>query len=116
MGSLEALAALPGGQGPSHPWINRIYGRQGQILLPTPWGTGPLALFTRETGQWQEITPEATADARQLVFDEFAAAVLAGSPVPIPGEAGVKASSVIHAVYESARGGAPVAVHLPGAG
>src|SRR5919202_941138 len=115
MGSLEALAALPGGQGPSHPWINRIYGRQGQILLPTPWGTGPLALFTRETGEWREITPEATADGRQLVFDEFAAAVLAGSPVPIPGEAGVKASSVVHAVYESARRGAPVAVQLPGA-
>jgi UDP-N-acetyl-2-amino-2-deoxyglucuronate dehydrogenase len=113
LGSLEALAALPGGQGPSHPWINRIYGRQGQILLPTPWGTGPLALFTREAGQWREITPEATADARQLTFEEFAAAVLAGLPVPIPGEAALKASSVIHAVYESARRGEPVAVHLP---
>src|SRR5919202_2654700 len=91
MGGLEALAALPGGQGPSQPWINRVYGRQGQILLPTPWGTGPLTLFTREAGQWREITAEATDDARQLTFEEFAVAVLAGLPVPIPGEAALKA-------------------------
>jgi predicted dehydrogenase len=110
LGSLEAMSALPGGQGPDHRWINRIYGRQGQIALPSPWGSDPLALFTRETGQWQMIAPTPLADARQLAFDEFAAAVLAGAPIPIPGEAGLRASRVLHAVYQAAAQGQRVAV------
>jgi len=110
LGSLEALAALPGGQGPEHRWINRIYGRDGQIALPSPWGGDPLALFTREAGQWQEHASTPTAEKRQLAFDDFAAAVLAGAPIPIPGEAGLKVSRALHAVYEAARRGTPVAV------
>ncbi len=113
LASLEALSALPGGAGPSSRWVNRVYGSHGQILLPSPWGADPLALFTRETGQWQEIVPQPTADARELAFDDFAAAVLSGSPVPIPGEAGLKASSVIHAVYDAARRGERVTVQAP---
>jgi predicted dehydrogenase len=112
LASLEALAALPGGAGPSHRWINRIYGANGQILLPSPWSQAPLGLFTRETGAWQELAPAAGADARRAAFEDFAAAVLAGSPVPIPGEAGARASSVIHAIYEAARRGAPVSVNI----
>jgi UDP-N-acetyl-2-amino-2-deoxyglucuronate dehydrogenase len=114
LGSLEALAALPGGRGPGDRWANRIYGREGQIVLPSPWGSDPLGLFTRASGQWQEVAAAPAADARQLAFDDFVAAVLAGQPAPVPGEAGLKASQVLHAVYESARRGEPVAV--PGAG
>ena len=110
LGSLEATAALPGGQGPQHRWINRIYGRDGQIALPSPWGGDPLVLFTREAGQWQELAPEPAAGARQLAFDDFAAAVLEGAPVPIPGEAGLKVSRVLHAVYDAARRGERVSV------
>jgi predicted dehydrogenase len=110
MGSLEAVSALPGGQGPEHRWINRIYGKRGQIGLPSPWSTDPLALFTRETGQWQQLASTPAADARQLAFDDFAAAILTGSPVPIAGEAGLRASQVLHAVYDAASRGERVAV------
>jgi predicted dehydrogenase len=109
-GSLEAHAALPGGRAPGDRWINRVYGRNGQIALPTPWGTDPLALFTRDSGQWQEITPAPQASARQLAFEEFASAVLTGSAPPIPGEAGLKVSRILHAVYEAATSGGRVAV------
>ncbi|HEX5692890.1 MAG TPA: Gfo/Idh/MocA family oxidoreductase [Roseiflexaceae bacterium] len=105
LGSLEAHAALPGGKGPGDRWINRVYGRAGQIALPSPWGTDPLALYTRDRGEWQEVVPAPQPTARQVVFDEFAAAVLAGAPPPIPGEDGLKASRILHAVYESARRG-----------
>lgn len=110
LGSMEALAALPGGQGPQHRWVNRIYGRQGQIVLPSPWGSDPLAIFTRATGQWQEIAPTPSAPARQLAFDDFAAAILQGAPVPIPGEAALRASRVVHAVYAAALQGAGVGI------
>jgi predicted dehydrogenase len=110
LGSLEATSALPGGQGPDHRWVNRSYGQHGQIALPSPWGGDPLALFRRETGQWQTIAPAPVADARQRAFDDFAAAILSGSPVPIPGEAGLRASRVLHAVYQAAAQGQRIAV------
>jgi len=110
LGSLEATAALPGGSGPDQRWVNRIYGRQGQIVLPSPWGSEPLAMFTRETGQWQMIAPAPVADARQRAFDEFAAAILSGLPIPIPGEAGLRASRVLHAIYQAAAQGQRVAI------
>lgn len=89
-------------------------------MLPSPWQAGTLALFTRDEGGWQERTfsptaPGATlADARRLAFEDFAATVLAGTPVPIPGEDGLKASRIVHALYQAARSGrrepvAPVA-------
>ena len=107
-GSLEAAAALPGGQGPSTPWVNRIYGSTGQILLPNPWGSAPLALYTRAAGAWEERAAPAGADPRQQAINEFAGAILRGEPVPIPGEAGLTASRVLHAVYTSAASGSPV--------
>jgi predicted dehydrogenase len=108
LGSLEAGTSLPGGTGPSERWVNRIYGSQGQILLPSPWTAGALALFTRNQGGWQEHTFAPTApggtlaDARRLAFEDFADAVLAGTPVPIPGEDGLKASRIVHALYHAA--------------
>jgi UDP-N-acetyl-2-amino-2-deoxyglucuronate dehydrogenase len=110
-GSLEAGTSFPGGTGPGERWVNRLYGSRGQILLPSPWEAGTLALFTRDEGAWRERTfaptaPGATlADARRLAFQDFAAAVLAGTPVPIPGEDGLKASQIVHALYQAARSG-----------
>jgi UDP-N-acetyl-2-amino-2-deoxyglucuronate dehydrogenase len=108
-GSLEAGASFPGGTEPGERWVNRVYGSQGQILLPSPWtAAGALALFTRDEGAWRERTfartaPGATlADARRLAFEGFAAAVLAGTPVPTPGKDGLKASQIVHALYQAA--------------
>lgn len=110
LGSIEALASLPGGGGPDGRWVNRIYGRDGQILLPSPWGRDPLAIYTRAEGAWREQGASASADARQLAFDDFAAAVLAGAPVPVPGAAALRASQVVHAIYAAAEHGGEVAV------
>lgn len=109
LGSIEALAALPGGAGPTRLWVNRVYGSAGQIVLPSPWGADPLLVYTRADAAWREIAFEGAEDARRLAFADFAAAVLAGRPAPIPGEAGLLAATVIHAIYESGRqGGGPV--------
>ncbi len=110
LGSIEALAAVPGSEGPSPRWVNRIYGTQGQILLPTPWGDDDLALFTRRSGAWMEVAPKWRADARTLAFQAFAEAVLAGAEPPVSGADGVRASRLVHAVYEAARRGAVVDV------
>jgi predicted dehydrogenase len=103
LASIEASSSLPGGQGPTQPWVNRIYGTGGQIVLPNPWGVDPVMLFTRDSGQWTSVDGAAGADTRQQAIDEFAAAVLAGVAVPIPGEACLAASTIIHGVYTSAR-------------
>lgn len=109
LGSIEALAALPGGAGPTRLWVNRIYGGAGQIVLPSPWGADPLLYYTRAEGAWREIAFEEAEEARRLAFADYASALLAGRPAPIPGEAGLMAATVIHAIYESGRrGGAPV--------
>jgi len=113
MGSIEAAASLPGGQGPGSPWVNRVYGKEGQILLPSPWSKAPLALFTRETGTWREIAPQPLDDARRQAIDDFSAAVLHRQPVPIAGEACLTASTIIHAVYEAARGRERVRIIQP---
>ena len=110
LGSIEALARLPGGNGPDGRWVNRIYGRDGQILLPSPWGRDPLVIYTRAEGAWREHNGDASADARQLAFDDFAAAVLAGAPAPVPGAAALRASQVIHAIYTASERREEVAV------
>jgi predicted dehydrogenase len=108
LGSLEAGASFPGGRGPGERWVNRVYGREGQVLLPSPWEAGTLAVFTRDEGVWRErgfarTAPGGTlADSRRLAFEGFAAAVLAGAPVPVPGEDGLRASQVVHALYQAA--------------
>jgi hypothetical protein len=43
-------------------------------------------------------------------FDDFAAAVLSGSPILLSGEAGLKAHRVLHVVYDVAWCGACIAV------
>lgn len=103
LGSIEAWATVPGAEGPSVRWVNRIYGSQGQILLPTPWGEDGLALFTRRTGTWIEVPPDRRGDARALAFEGFASAVLAGAEPPVLGADGIRASRVVHALYEAAR-------------
>ena len=108
LGSIEAHAALPGGDGPGRAWPNRIYGSAGQIALPSPWGRGSLAVFTRQEATWREVSPEQPGDARREAFAGFVGAVATGCEPPVPGEAGARAASIIHAIYESARRDATV--------
>jgi predicted dehydrogenase len=111
LGSIEALAALPGGEGPGVRWIDRIHGAEGQILLPTPWGEDAPALFRRADGQWIEVAADAArGDARARTFEKFASAVLRGEEPPIPGREGVRASRLVHAIYAAARSSGGVEV------
>lgn len=103
LGSIEALAALPGSEGPSTRWVNRVYGTQGQVLLPSPWSEDGFALFTVRSGDWTEVEPERRGDARTRAFEAFARAVLAGAEPPVGGAEGVRASRLVHAMYEAAR-------------
>jgi UDP-N-acetyl-2-amino-2-deoxyglucuronate dehydrogenase len=109
LGSIEALAALPGGEAPDARWINRVYGTHGQILLPSPWGVAGLARFDGDAG-WTEEAPERELDARASAFESFSAAVLDGSEPPVPGTDGVRASAIVHAIYDAAASGRPVEV------
>jgi UDP-N-acetyl-2-amino-2-deoxyglucuronate dehydrogenase len=109
VGSIEALAAVPGGEPPGARWVNRVYGTEGQILLPTPWGVDGLAVFRRDDG-WSEVRPEQPVEARASAFEAFAAAVLAGAEPPVPGRDGLRASAVVHAIYDAARSHEPVEV------
>jgi UDP-N-acetyl-2-amino-2-deoxyglucuronate dehydrogenase len=113
LGSIEALAALPGGEAPDARWINRVYGTEGQILLPTPWSEDGLAWFRRDDG-WSEVHPEQPLDARASAFEAFAAAVLASEEPPVPGRDGVRASALVHAIYDAARTHASVDVSAAG--
>jgi UDP-N-acetyl-2-amino-2-deoxyglucuronate dehydrogenase len=103
LGSIEALAAVPGSEGPSTRWVDRIYGTIGQILLPSPWSEDGFALFTRRSGEWTEVEPERLGDPRTRAFEAFAGAVLAGTEPPVGGADGVRASRLVHAMYEAAR-------------
>jgi predicted dehydrogenase len=113
LGSIEALGALPGGEGPGVRWINRIHGTEGQILLPSPWGRDGLALFRRADEAWTEVPADPDRrEARSLSFDAFAKAVLAGDEPPVPGRDGVRASRLVHAIYEAARSNRAIEVAL----
>jgi predicted dehydrogenase len=110
LGSIEALASVPGSDGPAVRWINRIYGVEGQILLPTPWGEEGLALFTRRSGEWTEPAPQRRGEPRALAFERFAEAVLAGAEPPVSCVDGVRVATLVHAVYDAARRGTTIDV------
>jgi UDP-N-acetyl-2-amino-2-deoxyglucuronate dehydrogenase len=113
LASVEGLAALPGGEPPGARWVNRIHGTDGQIVLPTPWGVEPLALFRRGDDAWRQIEVEAGADARASAFEAYASAVLRGDEPPVPGRDGVRASRLVHAIYDAARSRSAVDIGPP---
>ena len=47
-------------------------------------------------------------DMYEVVFEQFAAAVLAGTPLPVPGEDGLHSQKLIEAVYRSSDTGCRV--------
>jgi predicted dehydrogenase len=106
IGNMLASSCARGGRGPG----NRIYGTHGQIIFE---GRNSIQVYTtREvpglaSGEWNEVALE-SIDSGALAMDRFAAAVLDGEPVDIPGEEGRKTLEVIVAAYESAESGGPV--------
>jgi predicted dehydrogenase len=106
VGNMLASSCARGGRAPG----NRIYGSHGQIIFE---GRNSIQVYTTkdvpglESGAWNEVEVESN-DSRAVALDRFAAAILDGEPVDIPGEEGRKTLEVILAAYESAESGEPV--------
>jgi predicted dehydrogenase len=104
IGSLFAGAhiagATPGGEHAD------IFGTQGQIRLPDPYGPGDLQVFLREAwndipaGVWHTIPcPEVPVYTNAI--EGFAQAVQAGSPAPASAYDARRILSIILAIYQS---------------
>lgn len=104
IGSLIAGAHIKGAH---HDERCFIYGTEGQIRLPDPYGTDPLQIYLNQpmrsftAGEWHSVALEPVQVYRRAV-DEFAQAVCSGQPAPIDAHAARQVLSVILAIYQSA--------------
>lgn len=84
-----------------------LYGTEGQIRLPDPYGPGPLQIYLkRDRGEyaanrWHSIGMEPVSVYRRAV-EEFAEAVLQQQCVPIDAYAAREVLAVVLAIYRSA--------------
>lgn len=104
VGMIEAGSAVPGGAGPQGGGGHRVIGTDGQLLLDG----GRLWLYTRAGGGWAEEQLAPGGDPRALLVEDYARALLAGGPPPIPDDAGLEALKVVSAAYQSREVGRPV--------
>jgi predicted dehydrogenase len=104
IGSLIAGAHIHGAHGEE---CCSIYGTEGQIQLPDPYGHDPLRLYLKRTwgdftaGQWHAI-PMEPVPVYQLAIEDFAQAVQAGGCIPIDAQAARRVLAVVLAIYQSA--------------
>ena len=84
-----------------------IYGTEGQICLPDPYGTGPLKIYLRRAwdqftaGEWHSIPLEPVPVYRRAI-EEFAHAVRTNECVPISAQEARRVLSIVLAIYQSA--------------
>jgi predicted dehydrogenase len=84
-----------------------IYGTEGQVHLPDPYGSDPLRIYLKRpwsdfaAEQWHSI-PLKPAPVYQLAIDDFVRAVQSGSCVPIDAYAARQVLAVVLAIYQSA--------------
>jgi len=84
-----------------------IYGREGQLRLPDPYGSDPLQLYLKRPydryspKQWHSISVEPVSVYQQAI-EEYAKAVQSGGCVPIDADAARQVLSVVLAIYQSA--------------
>ena len=104
IGSLLAGAHLPGARQDEY-FI--LYGTEGQVRLPDPYGSGPLEIYLRQSfgdyaaGQWHSI-PTSSVPVYERAIEEYARAVQARQCAPIDAHAARKVLSVVLATYQSA--------------
>ena len=84
-----------------------IYGSEGQIRLPDPYGLDPLQVYLKRA--WEDLPPEewhsfpsGSASVYQLALDDFVQAVQSGRCIPIDAYAARQVLAVVLAVYRSA--------------
>jgi len=104
IGSLIAGAHISGAHNDEY---CSIYGTQGQIRLPDPYGSDPLRIHLNRdwdklnAGQWYSISLEPVRVYRKAVED-FARAVATKDCVPISARDARQVLSVVLAIYQSA--------------
>lgn len=83
-----------------------IYGTEGQIRLPDPYGSDPLQIYLKRPyerfspGEWHSIALEPVPVYQRLI-DAYAKALQQGDCVPIDAHAARKVLSVVLAIYQS---------------
>jgi predicted dehydrogenase len=104
IGSLMAGAHISGAQNEERCFI---YGTEGQIRLPDPYGYDPLQVYLNRAwddltaGQWHSI-PTEPVPVYQRAVDDFARAVQSKGCVPIDAHAARQVLAVVLAIYQSA--------------
>jgi len=84
-----------------------IYGTEGQIRLPDPYGSDPLRVYLKRQykqlipGQWHTISVEPVS-VYQRAIEEYAKALQSGDCVPIDAQAARNVLAVVLAIYQSA--------------
>jgi UDP-N-acetyl-2-amino-2-deoxyglucuronate dehydrogenase len=112
IGSLIAGAHIPGAQDDEY---CSLFGTEGQIRLPDPYGSNPLQFYLKhdwgdfESGQWHSI-PVERVPVYQRTIEEFARAMQAKECLPITARAARQVLAVVLAIYQSAKEKRPITI------
>lgn len=104
IGSLIAGAHISGAHN-EECWS--IYGTEGQIRLPDPYGSSPLQIYLTQprgeftSGQWHSVSVE-PVPVYQRAVEDYAEAVQSGGSVPIDARSARKVLAVVLAIYQAA--------------
>ena len=92
-----------------------IYGTEGQIRMPDPYGSDPLQLYLEhdwkgwEARKWHSI-PGEPVQVYQRAIEDFARSVQAGQCVPINAQDARYVLSVVLAMYQAAKEKQPITI------
>jgi predicted dehydrogenase len=84
-----------------------LFGTQGQIRLPDPYGSDPLQIYLKKSfgefaaEQWHSI-PTQPVPVYERAIDDFARTVQSGQCAPIDAQAARRVLSVVSTIYQSA--------------
>jgi predicted dehydrogenase len=104
IGSLIAGAHIKGAH---HDECCFLYGTEGQIRLPDPYGNEPLQIYLKRPlgnlapDQWHSI-PLNPVPVHQYAIEDFAQAVQSKRGVPIDAQSAQRVLSVVLAIYQAA--------------
>lgn len=104
IGSLLAGAHIHGAHNEERCFV---YGTEGQIRLPDPYGCDALQVYLKRSwddlpaGQWHSI-PTEPVPVYQRAIEEFSRAVKSRGSVPIDGQIARQVLAVVLAIYQSA--------------
>jgi predicted dehydrogenase len=104
IGSLIAGAHTPGAKHDEH---CHIYGTQGQIRLPDPYGSDPLQIYLKQNfgeytaEQWHSI-PIQPVPVYERALEDFVQAMVSGECPPIDAQAARNVLAIVLTIYQSA--------------